>query len=156
MVSKAADIMTRSLVTVTPDETNVQAAQKLVQHGISAMPVCDVAGHIIGVLSEGDLMRPFRQSVLQKRARWLGLLAEGEGLSNEFLDYVKNSHPRVRDLMTFKVISASEETTISELAELMVTHHIKRIPILRGKTLAGIVSRADIIRALAQNATIEA
>lgn len=156
MTIRASDIMSRDVITATPDETVHQIAKRLVDHGISAIPVCDPSGHPIGILSEGDLLRPLRQSVLEKRERWLELLAEGDRLSDEFIGYLKGNDRRVRDLMTAKVVTATEDASLGEIAELMVSNKIKRIPVVRGDILVGIVSRADIIRALARDGAIEA
>ncbi|HEX3982720.1 MAG TPA: CBS domain-containing protein [Acidisoma sp.] len=156
MTTRAADIMTRDVVIGTPDETMIAVAKRLAEHGISALPLCDRERHVIGMVTEGDLLRPLRRSVLQKRARWLDLLAEGDRLSDEFVNYLKSGNHPVRDLMTTNVVSVSEETTLSEMAELMVDKKIKRIPVVKDGVLVGIVSRADIIRALVRADNIEA
>ena len=146
----AAEIMTRQVVTARPDDTIKTVAQRLIDHDISALPVCDERGKLLGMLSEGDIMRPFSQNNMQKRARWLTLLAEGHELAPNFVDYISLGAQRARDLMTKPVITAADQATVPELADLMTDHKIKRLPILREGQLVGIVSRADVVRALAR------
>ena len=146
----AATIMTRTVVTVGPDDTIAAVAKALTDHGISAVPVVAPDGALLGMISEGDLMRPFGQENALRRDWWLNLIAEGTDLSQEFLDYIRLDRHRARDLMSPKVVTAPETASIGELADLLAHHRIKRVPILRAGKLAGIVSRADIVRALAQ------
>jgi CBS domain-containing protein len=142
----AASIMTRDVITARPDDT---VARLLSEHDISAVPICDADGKLVGMASEGDLMRPFVSSNVKRRAWWLTLLADGTDLAPEFLDYVRLDRHHVGDLMTKDVVSATEATHLAELAELLVRHRIKRVPVLRDGRLVGIVSRADVIRAIA-------
>jgi CBS domain-containing protein len=155
MTMRAADIMSRNVVTAGPDEAIISIAKRMVEHGISAVPICDAEHHLIGIVSEGDLMRPLRQSALQKRARWLDLLAEGDNLSEDFISYLKSSNRHVRDLMTAKVITASEDASPSEIAELMVSNQVRHIPVVHKGAIVGIVSRTDIVRAIARGGDIE-
>lgn len=147
----AASIMSRKVVVARPTDTVAKVARMLSENAISAVPVCSETGALLGMVSEGDLMRPFIDSSLKRRARWLTLLADGTDLSPEFLDYVRLDSHRVEELMTREVITATEGTPITELAELLVKHRIKRLPIVRDGKLVGIVSRADVIRAIAQS-----
>lgn len=145
----AASIMTRNVVTARPSDTVSHVARLLSEHKISAVPVCDADGSLRGMVSEGDLMRPFSATNVERRARWLALLAEGTDLAPEFVDHVRMDRHSIGELMTSTVISAEEGTSVSHLAELMGQNHIKRLPILRDGKLVGIVSRADVIRAIA-------
>ena len=111
MAVRAGDIMTRAVVTAGPDDDVSPVAGLLTKHGISGMPVCDKDGALLGIISEGDLMRPFGEANSLRRDWWLALLAEGERLAPEFLDYIRLDHRRARDLMTAKVVVATEETT---------------------------------------------
>ena len=153
MALRASDIMTRHSVTVGPEDMVKDIAAVLSEHEISAAPVCDAAGSVIGIVSEGDLMKPFGSENMLKRAWWLNLLAEGDDLAPDFLDYIKMDHRRARDLMSSPVVTASEDTLVSELADLMTNHRIKRLPILRSGKLVGVVSRSDIVRTLVDPAT---
>jgi CBS domain-containing protein len=145
----AADIMTRTVLTAAPDDPVAKVARLLSDHKISAVPVCDAAGHLLGMVSEGDLMRPFAKDNDLKREWWLEMLAEGAQLAPAFLDYVKTDHRRAADLMTSAVITATEEMSVTDVAELLSGHLIKRVPVLRENRITGIVSRSDIVRALA-------
>jgi CBS domain-containing protein len=144
----AASIMTRDVVTAGPDATVSAIARLLTDHGISAMPICDKDGALLGMLSEGDLLRPFSQANEQRRAWWLNLLAEGTDLAPQFVEYIRLDNRCARDLMQTGVITAAETTPVPALAELLTTHRIKRVPILRDGKLVGIVSRADLVRAM--------
>ena len=146
----AAAVMTHSVATVSPDDTIGRVAQLLTERGISAVPVVGPEGLLVGMISEGDLMRPFGQEHAMHREWWLNLLAEGTALADDFLDYLRLDRHRVRDLMNPNVITASESATLPQIADLLSKHRIKRVPILRDGKLVGIVSRADIIRALAK------
>ncbi|HTB47246.1 MAG TPA: CBS domain-containing protein [Acetobacteraceae bacterium] len=147
----AASIMTRKVVTAHPSDTVARVARLLADNSISAVPVCDDSGAVLGMVSEGDLMRPFVNTNVKRRAWWLTLLADGTELAPEFVDYVRLDRHEVGDLMTRPVIAATDTASVTELAEQMVTHRIKRVPIVRDGKLIGIVSRADVIRAIAQS-----
>jgi CBS domain-containing protein len=147
----AASIMTRGVITARPTDTVAQVARILAEHAISAVPVCDDNGAVLGMISEGDLMRPFVETNVKRRAWWLALLADGNDLAPEFLDHVRLDRHQIADLMTRPVITATETAHVTELAEQMVQRRIKRLPIVRGEKLVGIVSRADVIRAIAQS-----
>lgn len=155
MSIRAADIMTRAVVTVKPEDMVGVVARQLATHGISAVPVCDEAGHVLGMVSEGDLLRPFTKERALKRAWWLELLAEGHDLAPAFQDYINVDHRRARDLMTTPVVTADEEASLADLADLITEKSVKRVPILRDGVMVGIVSRADIVRALARGASVE-
>jgi CBS domain-containing protein len=146
----AADIMTKDVVIARPDDTVAKIARLLCDHGISAVPICDAQGGVLGMLSEGDLIRPFGKEPASKRAWWLTLLAEGTDLAPSFLECIKVENHPARDMMVTPVIIASDDTTVPELADLLARHHVKRIPIVRDGKLVGIVSRADVVRAIAQ------
>jgi CBS domain-containing protein len=141
--------MTREVVTARPDDTVAAIATLLSAHGISAVPICDAHGALLGMVSEGDLMRPFGKANGLKRDWWLNLLAEGMPLAPAFLDYIKLDRQCARDLMVAPVITATESASVPAIADLLSLHHIKRVLIMRGKAIMGIVSRADVVRALA-------
>ncbi len=145
----AADIMTKDVKTVRPDNTIAQIAKLLSDSGISAAPVQDRDGRLLGMVSEGDLLRPVGQEIAEKRAWWLNILADGTDLSPTFLESIRVGNRLARDLMVTPVVTASPETTVPVLADMLVRHHVKRLPIVRDGKLVGIVSRADLVRALA-------
>ncbi|HEX2939860.1 MAG TPA: CBS domain-containing protein [Rhodopila sp.] len=146
----AADIMTRTVVTAKPDDTVAKVARSLSDHGISALPVCDASGQVVGMVSEGDLIAVAGRGHAERRAWWLSLLAEGADQAPSFLDCIKTEDRRVFDLMVTPVITAAPDTSVTELADLMVDHRIKRLPIVENGRLVGIVSRADLVHAFAR------
>jgi CBS domain-containing protein len=145
----AASIMTRSVVVVQPDTTVAQAATILAQNAISGAPVVAPDGTMLGMISEEDLMRPFTTTNEKRRAWWLQILAEGDDLAPEFVEYLRLDRKRTRDLMQTDVVTAGPGTSLAEIADLITRHHIKRVPILQDGKLVGIVSRADLVRAIA-------
>jgi CBS domain-containing protein len=146
----AASVMARDVITVGPNATVAEVAALLAKHDISAVPVCDADGTLLGIVSEGDLMRPFGAANEMRRAWWLGMLAEGTDLAPDFLDYVRADSRRAKDLMTPNIVTATEQTSLAEVADLMSKHRIKRVPILVDGKIVGIVSRADVVRALSR------
>ena len=150
MTLTAADIMTTKVITARPDDSMAKIARLLSDHAISAVPICDAQGVVLGMLSEGDLIRPFEKDKLSKRAWWLNLLAEGTDLAPSFLECLRVENHPARELMAGPVITASPDTTVPDLAELLSRHHIKRLPILSDGKLVGIVSRADVVNAIAR------
>lgn len=148
MTNSAASIMTRNVISIHPDAGVPEIAGLLSKHGISAVPVIDATGKLVGMISEGDLMAPVTTRNQSRRAWWLEMLAEGETLAPEFVQYISLDHHTANDLMTRKLVTASENTTVSEIADLLIRNHIKRVPIIRDGRVVGIVSRADIVRTL--------
>ena len=149
MPATAADIMTSPVVTVLPQASLAQIAELLNAKHISAVPVCDADGRLAGIVSEEDVLRPFRASVGQRRDWWLTLLAEGERLGQEFLDYIRADGRSAAEVMVRDVRTAGEQTALPELAEMMIQHGVKRIPIVKDGRVVGIVARSDLVRAIA-------
>jgi CBS domain-containing protein len=152
----ATDVMTRNVVTALPTDRISKLATLLSVRGVSAMPVCDAGGHIVGMVSEGDLLRPFGEEHALKRAWWLELLAEGVDLAPAFVDYIRPDKLCADDVMTRSVVSAGGDATVAELADLLSRHKIKRVPIVANGRLVGIVSRADLVRAIASTPALMA
>jgi CBS domain-containing protein len=121
-------------------------AKLLLKHGISAVPVVDASGALLGIVSEGDLVRRRHISRDDRASWWLQMLAEGEDLAPEFLAYVRSGDRLLQDLMTREVVTVEEETLLPEIARLLEEHRIKRVPVLRQGRVVGIVSRADLVR----------
>ena len=146
MSIEVGSVMSRNVMSAAPGDTAIVVARQLSKHRISAVPVIDRDGTLLGIVSEGDLMRPFGLAHSLQREWWLGLLAEGTDLAPAFADYIRHDLRPVRDLMSAKVHTVTEATTLPEAADLMLTHHIKRLPVLRDGKVVGIVSRADLVR----------
>jgi CBS domain-containing protein len=150
MTVYAESIMTRTVVTAEPDDTVSAIAALFSKHGISGVPVCDKNGTLLGIISEGDLMRPFGEANKLRRDWWLGLLADGEELAPEFVDYLRQDRRRAADLMTKEVVTATEDTPVDRIADILQSHRVKRVPIVKDGKVVGVVSRADVIRAMAR------
>jgi CBS domain-containing protein len=143
---KAKDVMTREVKTVTPQATLREAAELLATQGISGAPVVDETGRVVGVISESDILdSKKRYKALPRMALW-GLRPIPEDFLREA--YQEGLSLQVESLMSRNVITAEEETPLEELAHLMVSHRINRVPILREGKLVGIVTREDALRGL--------
>jgi CBS domain-containing protein len=143
---KAKDIMTTQVISVAPEVTVREIASQLLTARISAVPVVDADGRLVGIVSEGDLLHRVEAGTAERpRPWWLNILADPEGLAAE---YVKSHGRRARDVMTANVVSVTEETPVAEIAELLETRRIKRVPVLRDGKPVGIVSRANLLHAL--------
>jgi len=142
---KVIDIMTWDVITVSPDTSVYEAAQLLLGRRISALPVLNADGRLVGIVSESDLMRRGEIRSEKQMPWWRGLLTSDLRQASEFL----RSHGRlVADVMSRNVITAHGRMTLRELAELMESHAIKRLPVMDGHRLVGIVARSDLLRAL--------
>lgn len=141
----ASQVMTRSVVTVPADATVYAAANILLGSRISAAPVVDADGSMIGIVSEADLMyRPETGTVPSKS--WLErLLADDARLAR---DYIRSHSHHVTDVMTKNVVTAQQDTPLEGIAALMKRHGVKRVPILRDGKVVGIVSRANLLQGL--------
>ena len=143
---KARDVMASHVITVGPELDLKAVANTLVANGISAVPVVTIDGSVVGIVSEGDLMRRAVSGVERKRSRWLETFSLAEQLMAEF---VKAHGRKAKDVMTRKVISVSPDTSLQEIADLFEKHGIKRVPVIENGRLVGIVSRANLVQALA-------
>lgn len=148
----ASDVMITDITRVKPNTKVQEAAEVLITKRISGMPVVDDAGKVVDMISEGDLLRRSAEGAWPKvwgpppRRGWVRLLINGDDLETE---YVTQPDRRVAEIMTDDVISAEPETLASDIAILLVRHRIKRVPIVRNGKLVGLVSRPNIIEALA-------
>jgi len=148
-IVKAGDIMTRDVAVVHPEMSLLQAVKLMVQRRISGMPVVDDAGTILGMMSEGDLVR-WHEGYTERQARWLDMLAEGSDLAPIFLEGIREQHRKVHSVMARGAITVTEDTPARDIARLMYVKNIKRVPVVRDGKLVGIVARSDLVRALAQ------
>jgi len=146
----ASQVMTRNVFSVGPETPTRAVAKLLLEKGISAVPVVDENGAAIGIVSESDLIRKEVYRRRPSRIWWLEMLAEGEDLAPEFIDYLKAGDRPVREVMTTPVVTVAENSSVQAIAETLQEHQIKRVPVLRNGRVVGIVARADLIRALAQ------
>ena len=146
---KAQDVMTTTVVSVGPGQGTREVARILRDKGISAVPVVDDDGRPLGMVSEGDLIGRDEGDREARRDWWLNLLAEGEPLHPDFLNSLRLPDRLARDVMVRPVITVGEQTNVGEIARLLIAHRIKRVPVVRDGRIVGIVSRADLVQALA-------
>ncbi|HDR9512049.1 histidine kinase [Burkholderia cepacia] len=145
----ARDVMTTPVIFATPEMGVQETAKLLVEHSISAVPVADADGKLIGIISEGDLVRRVEIGTgARRRSWWLELLASSRELASQ---YVKEHAQTVKDLMSINVVTVDEDTPLSEVAELLERYRIKRVPVVKNDKVTGLVSRADLVRALASD-----
>ncbi|WP_034850396.1 CBS domain-containing protein [Inquilinus limosus] len=142
----AIDIMTRKPVTVRSDLPILAAIRIMLGRGISGLPVVDEEGDLVGMITEGDLLRRVEMGTERRRPDWLAFFTGTDRLARE---YVQSHSRNVADVMTRDVISVSEDAPLEEIVELMIGRRIKRVPVLRGTKLVGIVTRANLLRLLA-------
>jgi CBS domain-containing protein len=142
----AADVMVSNVITVNPDADVRDVAKVLLANRISAVPVVDERGGLVGIISEGDLVR--RPEIGTERARswWLAALDANAGLIEEF---VRSHSRKVSDVMTRDVVTAKPDDSLADIATLLEKNRIKRVPIVSGDKIVGIVSRANLVQALA-------
>jgi len=143
---KASDIMVSNVIAVGPDASVLDVANLLLKNRISAVPVVSERGELLGIVSEGDLMRRAEAGTDRQRSWWLEALTSNEALATEF---VKSHARKVADIMTRRVVTAKPDTPIGEIASLLEKNGIKRAPIVKEGKIVGIVSRANLLQALA-------
>jgi CBS-domain-containing membrane protein len=142
---KAADVMATKVITVRPDTPVATIAEVLLANRISAVPVVNDKDVLVGIVSEGDLIRRVEAGTERHRSWWLELLTGKETLAHEFV----MSHARkAADVMTRPVISVQPDTPLGDIASLLEKHRIKRVPVASNGKIVGIVSRANLIQAL--------
>ncbi|MBV8575804.1 MAG: CBS domain-containing protein [Acetobacteraceae bacterium] len=145
----AADVMVRDVVTIGPDESVARAARLMTENDVSALPVVGADGGMVGIISEADLLRREEIGTAGAPARWMETMTPATALAAEF---TRSHGKRVADLMSENVISVSEDTSLNEIAALLERSRIKRVPVVRDSKLVGIVSRSNLIQALASAA----
>jgi CBS domain-containing protein len=145
----AGDLMTRDVAVVHPDTSLLEAVKLMARRRISGMPVLDDSGAIVGMMSEGDLIR-WHEGYTERQARWLDMLADGTELAPAFLNEIQERHRKIKSVMSAGATTVTEDTLAREIALLMYAKNIKRVPVLRDGKLVGIVARSDLVRALAQ------
>ena len=143
---QARDVMVSPVITVSPSSSVRDVAKTFLKHEISAVPVVDENGKLVGIVSEGDLLHRVENDTETRRASWLRFFTQDDVLAAE---YAKSHSRKVADVMTQRVISAAPEASLADIAMLMERHSIKRVPIVSKGHLVGIVSRANLIQAIA-------
>lgn len=146
---RAHQIMTRNVITVLPETPILQAARKLLDNHVSGLPVVESSGKLVGMVTEGDFLRRAETGTERKRPRWLQYLLSPNQAAG---DFVHERGRKVEDVMTPDPVIADEETPLDELVRLMEKNRVKRLPIMRGDRLVGLVTRANLLQAVASMA----
>lgn len=142
---KASDIMVTQVVTVAPDAPVREVAKLMVERRISGLPVVDGGGKVVGVVSEGDLIRRPELGTDEQPSAWLRIFLSADDRAR---DFVKTHGLRARDVMSGPAIAVSPEATLAEVVRLLERHHIKRLPVVDHGKLVGLLTRTDMLRAL--------
>lgn len=143
---KAKDVMTRSVVSVEPSATVLQAVRLMLQKQIGGLPVMDTSGRLVGIVTEGDFLRRVETGTQRRRPRWIEFLLGPGHLADE---YTHTHGRKVEEVMTTEPLSVTEDTPLEEVVKTMEERQIKRVPVVRGQEVVGIVSRANLFHALA-------
>ena len=140
------DVMTQSVISVKADESILMAARLMLQNRISGLPVVDANNALVGVVTEGDFLRRGEIGTTRRRPKWLEFLVGPGRLASE---YVHQSGRKVGEVMTPNPVTVGEEDALETVVQLMERHHVKRLPVMRGGRMVGIISRANLMHALA-------
>lgn len=143
---RAHHVMTKDVVAVTPHTTIEEAAKIMLRMHISGLPVIDDAGNLVGVVSESDFLRRSEIGTGRKHAAWLKFFM---GPGRAAAEFIHERGRKVEDVMTRQVVSVQEETPLADLVNLMEKHDIKRVPVMRGHAPVGIVTRTNLLQAMA-------
>lgn len=141
------DIMTPEVISVRPDAAVGDIAELLMNEKISAVPVLTDDGKLMGVVSEGDLIRRLSGDADEGRPWWVAALSSR---ANDAKDFIKSHGRTAKDVMTKNVVTAEEETDLGEVAHLLEANRIKRMPVVRGDIVVGMVSRSNLLQAVAR------
>lgn len=144
---RAHQIMTRRVITVATGAPIVEAANTMLQNHISGLPVVDEAGKLVGIISQGDFIRRAEIGTQRKRGRWLKLLL---GSGRVASDFVRERGRKVGEIMTLDPCTVTEDATLEDVVSLMEQNNVKRLPVMRGDQLVGIVTRSNLLRAVAE------
>jgi CBS domain-containing protein len=143
---RAHQIMSRLVITITPETTIVEAANTMLQRHVSGLPVVDAAGKLVGIISQGDFLRRSEIGTQRKRGRWLKFIL---GPGKSATDFVHEHGRKVAEIMTPEPLTITEDTPLEEIVALMEKNNVKRLPVVRGGQVVGIVSRANLVQAVA-------
>jgi CBS domain-containing protein len=150
---RARDVMVRAVATTTPETTIEKVARLMINLRISGVPVLDKNGRLVGIVTEGDMLRRAEIGTERRRPRWSEWFSANSRLAAE---YIRSHARRVEDIMTREVVTVGELASLGEIAELMETKQIKRVPVVHDGKIVGIVSRADLLQVLASGGTTTA
>lgn len=140
------DVMTPHVLSVRAEESVFVAARLMLQNRISGLPVVDDRGNLVGMVTEGDFLRRVETGTSRRRPRWLEFIVGPGRLADE---YVQFSGGKVGDVMTTDVKTVTPDASLEEVVRLMERHHIKRVPVMENRKVVGIVTRANLLLAMA-------
>jgi CBS domain-containing protein len=143
---RVRQVMTKDVITVTPQMPLMGAANLMLRCHLSGLPVLDEGGALVGIISQSDFLRRSEIGTQRKRPRWLHLLTGPNGIA---ADFVHEHGRKVRDVMTHAPITVQEDAKLDELVHLMEKHDVHRLPVMRGNILVGIVTRSNVLQAVA-------
>jgi CBS domain-containing protein len=143
---RAHQIMTRQVITIGPDTPIAEAAATMLKNHVSGLPVVDAAGKLIGIVSEGDFLRRTEIGTQRTRSRWLQFLL---GPGKTATEFVQQQGRKVSEVMTLDPCTVTESTPLPEVVQLMEKRRVKRLPVMRGDQIVGIVTRANLLQAVA-------
>jgi len=143
---KAKDVMTVNVISTQPQAAVMQAVRIMLQKRISGLPVINESGRLVGIITEGDLLRRAETGTQKHRPRWLEFLLGPGRLATE---YVQTHGRKVDEVMTREPVTVTEDTPLDDVVRTMEKHRIKRVPVMRGQELVGLISRANLLHALA-------
>ena len=143
---KAKDVMTAEVLTVTEDTSVLEAIRLMLQRRISGLPVVDASGALVGMVTEGDLLRRVELGTERQHTRWIAFLA---GPGRQADEYARTHGRKVRDVMTREVHTVPEHASLTDALDSMERYRIKRVPVMRGQRMIGIVTRSNLLRAIA-------
>jgi CBS domain-containing protein len=147
VIMRAMDVMTQPIISVGPNDTTVHAVRLMLQKRISGLPVIDQFGRLVGMVTEGDFLRRAETSTQRQRPRWLEFLVGPGRMADE---YVHTHGRKISDVMSPDPVTVAEETPLEQIVTLMEKRRIKRVPVMRGEQVVGMVSRANLLHALAR------
>jgi CBS domain-containing protein len=143
---RAHQIMTRRVITVMPETSIVEAANAMLKHHVSGLPVVDAAGKLVGIVSEGDFLRRSETGTQRRRGRWLRFLF---GTGPTAGDFVSEHGRKVSEVMTPEPFTVKEDSPLADVVDLMESKNVKRLPVMRDGKIVGIVTRANLLHAVA-------
>jgi CBS domain-containing protein len=143
---RAHQIMTRPVITVTPDTTIVEAAKIMLKHHISGLPVVDATGKLTGIVSEDDFIRRSEIGTQRRPGRWLDFIFRPE---QSAIDYIRQHGRKISEIMASVPVTVTEDTPLPAVVDLMEKKNVKRLPVLRGDKIVGMVTRANLLQAVA-------
>ena len=143
---RVKDVMTPNVICIGADEAVLKAARLMLQNRISGLPVVDKEGELVGMVTEGDFLRRGELGTQRQRPKWLEFIVGPGKLAQE---YTHSSGRKVEDIMTSDPWTIGQDATLEAVVDTMERHHVKRLPVTRGGRMVGIVSRANLMHALA-------